>query len=262
VYDGQGRMVTNYAAPRYVAFETEGLIWDAGVVWRPSRRTNLEAHIGQRYGELGGYGFFIYQPSSRTNIYIVAYEGITGFGGSLTNSLFNLPTQFVVLRDAITGNLSSCGASSQGSSCTAGSIGSVNSTIYRGRGLSATLGYDTGRWRTGFGAGYDRRQYLTSAETVLAGANGKVDEYYWIAAYAGARLSDHALVDATIDAYKFHSGLNSAGTLNAMRAVAVYQRMFSNHFSANATMALDGIFRPTLDDLWTGSGSVGVRYTF
>ncbi|MFN5824598.1 MAG: hypothetical protein ACK44T_11320, partial [Sphingomonadales bacterium] len=45
-----GRFVTDPASPRLIAYESDGLIWDAGVLWRPSNRTSLEARYGRRYG--------------------------------------------------------------------------------------------------------------------------------------------------------------------------------------------------------------------
>ena len=47
VIGADGRYQTDTSGPRRIAFETEGLIWDAGVVWKPSRRTQLEAHYGR-----------------------------------------------------------------------------------------------------------------------------------------------------------------------------------------------------------------------
>ena len=43
----------------------DGLIWDAGVMWRPSRRTSLESYVGRRYGTMSYHGTFAYAPSSR-----------------------------------------------------------------------------------------------------------------------------------------------------------------------------------------------------
>ena len=39
VLGSDGRIVTDEGSARQIAFEADGLIWDAGVVWRPSRRT-------------------------------------------------------------------------------------------------------------------------------------------------------------------------------------------------------------------------------
>ena len=63
-----GRFVTDDNAPRQIAYETDGLIWDAGVLWRPSRRTSLEAYVGRRYGSMTYHGAFTYAPDSRTSM--------------------------------------------------------------------------------------------------------------------------------------------------------------------------------------------------
>ena len=262
VRDARGRMITDMSQPRVIAYDTQGLIWDAGVVWRPSRRTNLEAHVGERYGQIGAYGFFNYQPNEHSNFNLMVYEGVTGFGGALTNSLFNLPTQFTTVRDAISGNLSSCVSSLAAGSCLGGSLTSVNSTVYRGRGVSAGYALELGRVRGGLGLGYDRRQYITAPGTALAAINGVVDQYYWAAGFFGYRLTPHSTFETSLDVYKYQSGLSSTGNVNALRAVALYQYYLSRHMTANASLALDGITRPALDDLWSASGSLGMRYTF
>lgn len=264
VVDANGRYVTDYSQGRQIAFDTEGLIWDAGVVWRPSRRTNVEFHVGDRYGRFGGYGFINYQPDDHSSFNLVVYQGVTGFGGALTNSLFNLPTQFSTVRDAITGNLSSCvAATSSSGTCLAGSIGSVNSTVYRGNGFSAGYSFDHSRLRGGFGFGYERRQYITAPNTILANINGKVDQYYWISTYLGYHVTPRSTFGATLDGYKYISGITTAqGDINAIRAVGLYQYYLSRHLTATASLALDGITREKAEDLWSTAAALGMRYTF
>ena len=262
VSDLNGRLITDFSSPRYIAFDSDGMIWDAGVTWRPSRRTNMEIHVGKRYGEIGAYGFLTYQPDERNSFNIVAYNNIAGFGGALTNSLYNMPSQFSTVRDALTGNLTSCVATSQGGGCLAGALGSVNSTVYRGRGVSASYNRDMGRWRGGFGLGYDRRQYVAAIQTALGGLNGKVDQYYWVGAFVGGNVTEHSTIETTLDAYRFQSGLSSTGDLTAFRSVSIYQYFLSRNLTANASMSIDGISRQALDDIWSAAGSVGMRYTF
>jgi hypothetical protein len=38
--------------PRRIAYRTDGVYYDAGVIWRPDRRTSVEGHLGERYGSL------------------------------------------------------------------------------------------------------------------------------------------------------------------------------------------------------------------
>jgi hypothetical protein len=262
VRDAKGRLLTDYSQPRQIAFDAAGLIWDGGVIWRPSRRTNMEFHVGRRYGEVGAYGFFNYLPDDHSSFNVAIYDGVTGFGGALTNSLFNLPTQFTTMRDAITGNLSSCVSSLSGGNCLGSAISSVNSTIYRGRGISAGYAFDYRRWRAGFGMGYDRRRYITAPNTVLANFNGRLDQYYWMAAYFAYQLTPQSSFETRLDGYKYQSGLSSTGDMNAIRAIALYQRNLSRRLTANASLAIDGVTRDQIDDLWSTAGSVGMRYTF
>jgi hypothetical protein len=151
--DSNGRYVTDYSTGRQIAFDTEGLIWDAGVVWRPSRRTNVEgAYVGDRYGRFGGYGFINYQPDDHSSFNLVVYQGVTGFGGALTNSLFNLPTQFSTVRDAITGNLSSCvAAATRAPACRVHRLGQFDGLSWRG--VTAGYSFDHSRLRGGIGFG-------------------------------------------------------------------------------------------------------------
>src|SRR5690606_20245929 len=68
VIGNDGRYVTDESAPRVIAYETDGLIWDVGVMWRPSRRTSLEAFVGKRYDSTTYYGTFAYAPNARESV--------------------------------------------------------------------------------------------------------------------------------------------------------------------------------------------------
>lgn len=260
--DANGRYITDYSSPRTIAFDADGLIWDAGVIWHPSRRTHAELHVARRYGEIGVYGSFSYQPNDHSGINLAVYDDVAGFGGDLTNSLSNLPTQFQAVRDPITGNIGGCVAALQSGNCLAGVLGSVNSAFYRSRGATFTYGLDLGKLQTGFGLGYSRREYIASPGTVLASIDGKSDQYYWIAGYLRGHLSHHSGFEATVDAYRFQSGLTSNGDLTAVRAVGIYQHYLSSHLTASASLAIDGLFRQAEDDVWGASGAVGMRYSF
>jgi hypothetical protein len=68
IIGADGRYVTDEGSPRLIAYETDGLIWDAGVMWRPSRRTSLQAFVGRRYHSMTYYGSLAYNPNSRESI--------------------------------------------------------------------------------------------------------------------------------------------------------------------------------------------------
>lgn len=262
VVDAGGRLVTNESSPRYIAFDTSGLIWDVGAQWRPSSRLSAEAHIGRRYGRLGGYGFVNWQPGANTTFNVTVYENLTGFGGALATALAGSSTEFAAIRDSITGNLSSCVGTMTGGTCIGGATGSINGQVYRGRGVTASLMHTIGRWQVGLGAGWDRRVYIAAPETVLAELNGRTDQYYWVAGYAGGKVSQRSSIQTTLALYKFESGLVANGDISAVRATGVYQYYFSRHLTGSASLAVNGMKREDADDLWTASGALGMRYSF
>ena len=108
VTGADGRYVTDKTAPRTIAFNAEGLIWDAGVVWRTNRRTALNAYFGRRYGSDSYFGSFSYAPTARSSLNISVYDSINGVGGQLSNALAALPTEFEAVRNPFNGALGGC----------------------------------------------------------------------------------------------------------------------------------------------------------
>ncbi len=262
VIGSDGRFVTDESQPRQIAYQTDGLIWDVGVVWRPSRRTSLEAHVGRRYGSTSFYGTFAYAPSQRSSLNIAVYDNVAGFGGQLTNALSNLPADFTAFRNPLTGDLAGCLVGSEGSACLNGVLGSVRSATFRARGVAAAYGRSYGRLSLGIGAGYDRRKFIAAPGTVLAGANGLVDETWWIGASANYSIDQRSGLSGNVYANWFNSGASSLGDLSSYGATANYWRNLTEKLSANAAISVDAISREMLDDLTVASALVGMRYQF
>ncbi|MFA7602987.1 MAG: preprotein translocase subunit YajC [Novosphingobium sp.] len=258
-----GRFVTDRSGPRLLAYDTSGLIWDAGVIWRPSRRTALEAHVGRRYGATSYYGSFAYAPSPRSAVNVSVYDNVAGFGGQVNRALIDLPTDFEVVRNPLSGGIGGCVASLEGGSCLASALGSVRSSTFRARGVMASYTVGLGRTSAGIGGGYDRRRFIAAPGTVLAVANGVIDENYWLAGYLDRRLDPHSGIRADLFANWFRSGSSLTGDATAMGASASYYRNLTRHLSANAAVGVEGIDRAaSLTDQWIASALVGVRYSF
>ncbi|MFM5908627.1 MAG: preprotein translocase subunit YajC [Novosphingobium sp.] len=262
VIGANGRYVTDKASPRVMAYDTSGLIWDAGVMWRPSRRTALEAHVGKRYGTTSYYGSLAYAPNNRMSVNVAVYDNIAGFGGQMNKALANLPTNFQANRNPLTGELNTCLASLEGGNCLGNALGSVRSSTFRSRGVAASLGYDLGNLQAGFGLGYDRRKFIAAPGTILASANGVVDENYWMSAYLSGRVDSHSRFSTNVYATWFQSGFATAEDGTTLGATAAYYRNITDHLTANLAVGVDGLNRETLPDLWSASALVGVRYSF
>ncbi|GAA0280027.1 hypothetical protein GCM10009127_21440 [Alteraurantiacibacter aestuarii] len=257
-----GRFITDKSAPRQIAYETDGLIWDVGVMWRPSRRTSLEAYVGRRYGSSTYYGSFSYAPNSGTSLNIGVYNNLTGFGGALVDSLAGLPTEFQAFRNPITGDLAGCVDALEGGNCALGRLGSLRSSVFRSRGVTASLARSAGRMSYGVAGGYDRRSYIAAAGTALSAANGVLDENIWLAAYAGRQLDRNSSLNANAFVNWFDSGFDSTGNGMGYSASLAYNRDLLSGLSATAAVGLDGVTRDELEDLTTASALVGLRYSF
>ena len=257
-----GRFVTDEAAPRQIAYQTDGLIWDAGVLWRPSRRTSLEAHVGRRYGSMTYFGTFAYAPNSRTSYNVAVYDNVTSFGGVLVDQVAGLPAQFDAFRNPVSGQLGGCVAGAEGGGCFAGALSTVNSAVFRSRGIAASYSYDMGRTQIGTGLGYDRRKFIGAAGTVLGSVDGLVDETLWYAAYMSTQLDARSVLSADINLAWFESDLDPSGEVIGYSASLAYRRNLIRGLSGSAAVGLDGISRENLDELMSASALLGLRYTF
>lgn len=263
VVGDDGRLITDEASPRIIAYEASGLIWDVGVVWSPSSRTQLEAHFGHRYDSETFYGSFSWQPSSRSNLSLAVYDGIQGFGGRLNNSLAALPTDFTAIRDPITGEINGCVNSLDGNGCLDGLLGSVRSSVFLGRGIVASYSRQVGRISASFGAGYDRRKFIGAPGTVLALADGVVDESYYLTAGVSGPVGQRASFSVNTYASWFDSGTAGAGDVRAIGSSASYTEQVFRNLSARAAVAvsmLDSDLAP--DNFTTASALLGLRYDF
>ncbi len=262
VIGSDGRLVTDKSAPRVLAYDTSGLIWDVGIIWRPSRRTAFEAHVGRRYGTISYYGSFAYAPNARSSLNISVYDSISGFGGRLNAALAGLPTQFEAARNPLTGDINSCVVAQAQGTCLSGALGSVRSAVFRSRGVMASYSATLGRLQAGLGVGYDRRKFIGAPGTVLALANGVIDENYWAAAYLSGAIDRSSKFSTNVYANWYQSGDALSGDVSSVGATAAYNRSLTNRLSATAAIGIDGVNRELLQDIWSASALVGLRYSF
>lgn len=262
-----GRYLTDKSQPRQIAYDADGLIWDAGVMWRPSKRTALAAHVGKRYGSTSYYGSFAYAPTRAASINVSVYDNVSSLGGRLNSALAGLPTEFEAIRNPLNGDIGSCvaatgGVSAQQNTCLTGALGSVRSAAFRGRGVMATVGISRAALQYGIGAGYDRRKFIAAPGTVLAAANGVIDENIWVAAYLNGRIDRDSSFGTTAWANWYQSGDALSGDVSALGATAAYYRSITSHLSATAAVGIQGVNRELREDVWSAQGMVGVRYAF
>ncbi len=261
VIGADGRFVTDPGSPRRIAFDVDGLLWDVGVLWRPSSRTELQAAVGRRYDSTTYYGTFTYVPNQRSSFAVAAYDGVSGFGGVLNNSLARLDSDFQAIRNPVTGDFGGLVSGTDGQSVIGG-LGSTRSAAFRGRGVLASYQRNMGRTVAALGAGYDRRTFIAAAGTVLAPVNGLTDESYYVIGGLTREIGRNA--NLTTNAYV--NWFNAAGNNNdvtAMGASAAYNHAITQRLEGRAAIAVDYFDSEfTAQDFAFATALVGLRYNF
>lgn len=262
IFGDNGRLLTDNTSERLVAFEVDGLLWDVGVLWRPSSRTSLEARVGRRYDSTTYYGTFSYVPSERSSFAVNVYDGISGFGGILNNSLSQLSSDFEVQRNPLSGDFGGLVQGDEGVGLI-NPLGSIRSSAFRGRGVAASYQQSIGRVNAGLGIGYDRRSFIAAEGSALAGVNGVVDESYYVTGSLSTPVGRSGTFAANAYANLFQTNGDDNGDLTAIGASAAYNRVIAGRLSARAAVAVDYIDSEFSDEDFTNASALlGLRYDF
>ncbi|WP_298304895.1 preprotein translocase subunit YajC [uncultured Erythrobacter sp.] len=262
VFGDDGRLITDSASDRLLAFDVDGLLWDVGVLWRPSSRTSLEARVGERYDSTTYYGTFTYVPSSRSSFAVQVYDGVSGFGGVLNNSLAQLSSDFTAQRNPLSGDFGGLVQSEDGVGLI-NPLGSIRSAAFRGRGVAASYQQRIGRLNAALGIGYDRRTFIAAEGTALAGIDGLRDESYYITGSLSREIGRSGVLAANAYANRFETGGDENGDLTAFGASAAYSRTIASRLSARAAVAVDYFDSEFTDeDFATATALLGLRYDF
>lgn len=262
-----GRLVTNPASPRLLSYDQDGLIWDVGVLWRPSRRTSLEARIGKRYDSTTYYGSFTYTPSQRLAMNVSVYDLVTGFGSRLNDNLAGLPTQFDVTRNPLTGDLNACVFGAGGGNCFNDTLQSVASSAFRTRGVTGQISLTGDTWTHGFGAGYSRRRFFAAETGALAGFDQTIDQVYFANYVASKQLDARSSINGSLYATYLENGPGQAlagqgGNVLGLGANAAYFRNFTNRFSGSLAVGLDSFDPEGFESSLVASALLALRYSF
>ncbi|WP_233996710.1 preprotein translocase subunit YajC [Porphyrobacter sp. CACIAM 03H1] len=261
VIGADGRFVTDPTAPRRIAFDVDGLLWDVGVLWRPSSRTNLQAAVGRRYDSTTYYGTFTYVPSQRSAFALSAYDGVSGFGGVLNNALAGLDSDFQAIRNPVTGDFGGLVTGTEGQSVIGG-LGSTRSAAFRGRGVRASYQRIMGRTTAALGAGYDRRTFIAAAGTALAPVNGLTDETYYVIGGLTREIGQAASI--TTNAYvNWFDGAGANDNVTAVGGTFAYNQSITQRLVGRAAIAVDYFDSEfTAQDFAFATALVGLRYNF
>jgi len=250
------------AAPRLLTYELDGVMYDAGIIWRPSARTELQARAGRRYGGTTYTGSLNHQFNSHQGVHIQVFDTVETFGHLLTSDVSGLPSGFDVNRDPLTGGLGGCVFGGQGGAgaCFDRSLSSINGNSFRMRGGSLVFSGGRNRWTYGLGAGYAHRRYNRPQIAGVA-AFARSEETYSIYGSLGRQLSRTSSLNLNAFASWYDSDVSADGVSTVGATLSYSRSFFLEHLQFNAALGLyhsdDGT-----DSATNASALGGLRYTF
>lgn len=262
--DGNGRFVTDAGSPRRLSYDEAGFIWDTGVLWRPSRRTSLEARVGRRYGSLSYTGSFSYAPTANQAIQIGVYDGVTTFGQQIGDALTRVPTRFVVTRDPFGSQFSGCvfgAAGAGGGTCLTPALQSIAAGTYRSRGISGVWSYTRGTLSGGVALGYNQRRFYAPPVAGFS-IDGVTDRTIYAQAFLSKALTSDSGVQGSVYANWFDSGLINAGDVFGLGATGTYYKTLGERLNGTASLGLYSSEIDGLDSTLVGAAQLGLRYNF
>lgn len=262
-----GQLIGDRTKPRLLAYETDGLIWDAGVIYRPSRRTELQARVGQRYGGTTFIGSLSHKINERYGLSASIYDGVETFGRLLIADLAAVPVEFDIRRNPLNNNVGGIGGCVFGTdpgtgACFDDAFQSIAGSSFRNRGANILFSGGRGPWSFGLGANYSSRRYYQPIVEQGFALDRRTDESFGI--YAGATRDLSRTSSVSVDAYAnwFDSDIAGAETAFSTGITgSYYQSFLFDRLQAHAALGLfttdSGEFDSTV-----ASALVGLRYGF
>lgn len=260
VVDANGRLISDPAQARTIAFETSGLIYDAGVQWRPNRRVALEARVGRRYDDTVYTGSVTWQASRNTAYQLGIYDNLSTLGRSLSAGLAALPTDFEVFRNGIDGSIGSGAFGAAGGVGLTPALNNVTGFAFRNRGAALSMSSRLSAWSVGAALGYDRRTYVANGLTAIPGLDGTVDQTWYAFLSASRALSRDTSFGMSAYATYFNGGLGSDAT--SAGASASLSHMFMPRLQGNAAVSFNAIDQDGFNSRAFASALLGMRYSF
>lgn len=261
VISSSGRYVTDKSSPRQLLYDFDDIIWDVGVLWRPSHRTSLTARVGERYGGMTYSGSFIWQGRSKS-FALVVFDGIDSFGRVITSDVAALSgSNLNIVRNPFTGDFTGCAFSaSGGGQCFNDALAGITGANFRYRGVAAQFAAERGPWGIGIGLGYSQRKFVTpSGETIFV--RGTRDQNWYGNASLTYRIDGQSSIDTAVYANYFDASGNRLDVLN-LGAFTSYYRLVTRNLQASASVGVDSTKADDFDALINAMGQVGLRYSF
>ncbi len=262
-----GNLVPDPSRPRLLSYDQSGIIWDAGVIWRPSRRTEVQARVGRRYGDMTYTGSFEHKINSAYAITGSVYDTVDSFGRIIVADLAGMPTDFRVNRNPLNQGVGGVGGCVFGNDpgtgvCLDNAFDAISTSNFRHRGATILFSGGRGGWTMGLGATYSQRKYSTPDPLSAFALQRFTDRTFSVDGSLERQLSRSSSL--AFDAYANWFDPSAPGTSSIFGAgiTGSYQRsLFLDRLQAQAALGLYTT-DSELEDATGLQGLVGLRYAF
>ncbi|HYW15221.1 MAG TPA: hypothetical protein VE891_03575, partial [Allosphingosinicella sp.] len=234
-----GNLIADPSRPRLKTVDQDGTMWDAGIIWRPSPRTELQARGGWRYGGESFTASLSHKINARSAFNASIYDSVSSFGRLLIADLNGLPTKFKAPSSgSLTGAGCVFGNDPGTGACFGDAFQSISNFNFRNRGINAQYSAARGPWTMGLGAGYANRKYLAPDSSVFA-LNGVTDQSFSLAGNLGRRLTRSSGYDLDGYAAWFDSGITDTdSSFGAGLTGRYYRNVFRDRLQAQIAAGL------------------------
>jgi uncharacterized protein (PEP-CTERM system associated) len=258
-----GNLIVDPSRPRLKTIDQDGEMWDVGFIWRPTRRTELQARGGWRYGGESFTASLSHKINAHSALNAAVYDSVSSFGRLLIADLNGLPTNFKPPSNG--GGLSGAGCvfgNDPGTgACFGDAFQSISNFNFRNRGANIRYSASRGPWTMGLGAGYANRKYLAPDSNVFA-LHGVTDQSFSLQGSLGRRLTRTSGIDLDAYASWFDTGLVDTDNSFAAGVTGRYYRnIFRDRLQAQVAA---GLYTTQAGEFDASYGSIlfGLRYTF
>ena len=257
-----GNLIPDPSRPRLKTIDQDGAMWDAGFIWRPSPRTELQARGGWRYGGESFTASLSHKINSRSALNANIYDSVSSFGRLLIADLNGLPTKFKAPSNgSLTGAGCVFGNDPGTGACFGDAFQSISNFNFRNRGAGIHYSAARGPWTMGLGAGYANRKYLAPDSSLFA-LHGVTDQSFSLQGNLGRRLTRSSGYDLDAYAAWFDSGIaDSDASFGAGLSGRYYRNIFRDRLQAQVSA---GLYTTQAGEFDASYGSIlfGLRYSF
>ncbi|MDB5719766.1 MAG: hypothetical protein JWP15_384 [Alphaproteobacteria bacterium] len=265
VVTAAGDVVADPSKPRLSTYDQDGIIWDGGLIWRPSPRTEVQGRFGRRYGSNTYTASLRQQLSRNYSLGAFVYDNVSSFGRLLISDLNSVPRNFNTRHNpTMTGiGPGGCifGSQAGTGTCFNDALQSVANFNFRNRGATAVVSGSRGPWSFDLGAGYASRHYFAPPDAAFA-LRGVTDKSVTLDAVASRQLGNNSGYDIEAFGGWYDSGIaGDDSSFSSGLTLSYYRSLMGDHLQGNVSAGLYNNNAGT-DNGTAGSLQLGLRYTF